>query len=322
MFGCDVYVLDVDGALAPMSSPRRITPSAVPLIGSLAWTRDGRSVIYNSLSPLITYLWRVAVDGTRPPERIEVAGLGAAMPAMALSRDRLAFVRIVVDTDVYRFTPGRPSVPVLVSSFLEAETRFSPDGRRLAFSSMRSADTFRIWLAASDGSGAQQLDTWSRVRAGLALVVARRTAGSRLMRSPTIGTPTSGPWTPMGARRVRSRPIPAIRMSRTGPATADGSTSPPIAGPGETSGACRLTGGPSQPVTRGGSGEFACESPDGQEPSCINQPTPTRRCSPCRLNGGAARQLVACVKPSAFAAGPERRVLRGVRSRSRIRRFT
>lgn len=79
------------------------------------------------------------------------------MPATALSKDRLAFVRVVVDTDVYRFRAGRPSQPVLASSFLEAETRFSPDGLRLAFVSMRSADTFNIWLAGTDGSGAQQL---------------------------------------------------------------------------------------------------------------------------------------------------------------------
>jgi Tol biopolymer transport system component len=88
---------------------------------------------------------------------MEIAGLGAVMPATALSKDRLAFVRIVVDTDVYRFRIDRPSEPVVASSFLEAETRFSPDGRRLAFASMRSADTLEVWLAAADGSDAQQL---------------------------------------------------------------------------------------------------------------------------------------------------------------------
>ena len=128
--------------------------------------------------------------------------------------------------------------------------------------------------------------------------------GSHLMRSPTIGTRTSGPWTSMLARRGRSRPIPVIRTSRTGPATGDGSTSPRIAGPGETSGVCRLQGGLSQPVTRGGSGQFACESPDGQ--SLLYQRSDAD--SPLLavpINGGAARPLVGCVKPSAFAAGPD-----------------
>jgi Tol biopolymer transport system component len=156
-FGCDVYVVDLDRALVPSSTPRRITRSAVFFLIAVAWTRDGRSVIYNALDPLIAYLWRVAADGSQPPERMEVAGLGAAMPATAPSGDRLAFVRIDVDTDVYRFQAGRPTQPVLASSFLEAETRFSPDGRRLAFNSMRATDTLNIWVAAADGSGAQQL---------------------------------------------------------------------------------------------------------------------------------------------------------------------
>jgi WD40-like Beta Propeller Repeat len=63
-------------------------------------------------------------------------------------------------------------------------------------------------------------------------------------------------------------------------------------------------GGPSQPVTRGGSGDFACESPDGQ--SLLYQPTHTD--SPLLalpLTGGVARRLVDCVKPGAFGAGPE-----------------
>ena len=279
MFGCDVYVLDLDRALAPMSSPRRLTRSAVFLLGSLAWTRDGRSVIYNSLDPLITYLWRVAVDGNHAPERIEVAGLGAAMPATTLSSDRLAFVRIVVDTDVYRFQAGRPSQPVLASSFLETETRFSPDGRRLAFSSMRAADTFNIWLAAADGSDAQQLTRGpgsSRARPG-----GRPTAAkSRLMRIPMIGTLISGRWTPMGAQCIGSRLTPAIRMSRTGPVTAGGFTSPTIAGLDATFGAWR------PPVVRrskspGAAAAISRASRPTGRAFCISRRTKTRRCSRC-----------------------------------------
>ena len=51
MYGCDVSLIELDRTLVATSPPRRLTPSSVPLIGSLAWTRDGRSVIYNSLDP-------------------------------------------------------------------------------------------------------------------------------------------------------------------------------------------------------------------------------------------------------------------------------
>ena len=173
-FGCDVYVLDLDAALAPSSPPRRLTRSAVFLLGSVTWTRDGRSVIYNALDPLIAYLWRVAADGGQPPERIEVAGLGAAMAAAAPSGDRLAFVRIVVDTDVYRF-PGWTSEPARARVQLPgggdalfpgrpaARVQFDACGRHAQHLGSRSR---RIGRAAAHPR--------SRLRAGLAMVVARQ----------------------------------------------------------------------------------------------------------------------------------------------------
>jgi Tol biopolymer transport system component/DNA-binding winged helix-turn-helix (wHTH) protein len=303
MFGCDVYVVDLDQELAPMSSPRRLTRSAVFFLGSLAWSRDGRSVIYNSLDPLITYLWRVAADGDHPPERIEVAGLGAAMPATTLSSDRLAFVRIVVDTDVYRFQAGRPSQPALASSFLETETRVSPDGRRLTFSSMRAGDTFNIWLAAADGSGAQQL-----------------TRGPGLQQ----GSPW---WSPDGRKiafdahtddwhaHIWTMDVDGGALQRL--TTDPGDQNVPYwsrdgrwiyfsadRGTGRDIWRVAATGGPSQQVTRGGSGLFACESADGR--SLLYQPKNAD--SPLLalpLAGGALRQLVACVKANGFAAGPQ-----------------
>jgi hypothetical protein len=63
------------------------------------------------------------------------------------------------------------------------------------------------------------------------------------------------------------------------------------------------SGGPPQSLIRGGSGRFACESADSR--SLIYQPRDAD--SPLLampLSGGAARQLVACVKATAFGVGP------------------
>jgi Tol biopolymer transport system component len=110
------------------------------------------------------YLWRVGADGSRPPERIEVAGLGAAWPATVFSRDRLAFVRDSSDIDLYRFVPGRPPEVVAASTFPETEAAISADGHRLAFTSTRSADALQIWVSNADGSDPQQLTRGARSR--------------------------------------------------------------------------------------------------------------------------------------------------------------
>ena len=122
-------------------------------------------------------------------------GSGPPCRQLHLSSDRLAFVRIIV-------RHGRVSVPGGTSERARGRVEHSSMRRlgflrtasRIAFGSMRSGrHRSTIWLAAADGSGAQQLTRWSQVVRSKARRGGRPTAaGSRLMRSPMIGTPTSG----------------------------------------------------------------------------------------------------------------------------------
>ena len=154
---CDVYVVDFDSSLAPTSRPRRLTRQANARIGQVAWSPDDRSIIYDAeVVPMSNHLWRVAVDGASPPERFEAAGF-ARLPATAKSGDRVAFTEWRFDIDVYRFDPAGPAQPMLTSTFLDMDAKYSPDGQRIAFSSGRTAETPEIWVAASDGSEAHQL---------------------------------------------------------------------------------------------------------------------------------------------------------------------
>ena len=84
-----------------------------------------------------------ALTGPARPSASRSQGAGATAPAMALSRDRLAFTRVSWDADIYRFEVGRPVQLVVGSTFAEMEPRLSPDGRRLVFGSARSGDTDR-----------------------------------------------------------------------------------------------------------------------------------------------------------------------------------
>jgi Tol biopolymer transport system component len=156
--GCDVYVVDLDASLAPTSAPRRLTAGHWIVMGRITWARDGRSVIYHTVSSSLGWdLYRVAVDGSGRPERIELAGTRAGTPATAMSRDRLAFVRSLNDVDVYRLEPGRTPQAVSNSSVDDFSADVSPDGHHIAFDSSRAGDTVEVWVAAPDGSDARQL---------------------------------------------------------------------------------------------------------------------------------------------------------------------
>jgi Tol biopolymer transport system component/tRNA A-37 threonylcarbamoyl transferase component Bud32 len=154
---CDVYVVELGPDLAPSGSPRRLTRQGYTVLG-LDWARDGASIVYDTeLGPGLFYLWRVGIDGSRPPERLEIAAAGAIHPAVAPVGRRLAFRRGGVDRDVARFPPGGASEAFLSSSYWDSSPSFSPDGRRIAFESARSGERLENWLAAADGTSPVQL---------------------------------------------------------------------------------------------------------------------------------------------------------------------
>jgi eukaryotic-like serine/threonine-protein kinase len=154
-FSCHVDVVELGADFVPTGPPRRLTRRPVFRFGGLAWTREGKSLVFVEFG--VRRLWRVAVEGTKPPTPIELDSLGAFGPNAAASRDRLVFVREMRNVDIYRFETGRPAEPVLASSYWDSNPHFSPDGRRVAFESERSGEAHEIWLAEADGSNARQL---------------------------------------------------------------------------------------------------------------------------------------------------------------------
>ena len=162
MRDCDVALVAVDLSRGTAQPARRLTSQRSLYIYSLTWTRDGSAIIYAAVTTVpvvsLSSLWRVTIDGNRAPERIEDAGELATAPALARSRDRLAFTHMSLDSDIYRSQAGGPVQLVAGSSFMDEDARLSPDGRRLAFSSARASGTAGdIWIAEADGSNPQQL---------------------------------------------------------------------------------------------------------------------------------------------------------------------
>ena len=154
---CHINVVAVDAGFVPVGAPRQVPHVPQRSIMGLAWSGDGKSLIFGAADLSFQYLWRVEVDGNRPPERIEIAGVNAVFPSVTAGGDRLVFARLVDNTDVYQFEVGKSARPVARSSVFDGNPQFSPNGQRIAFSSARVANAVEVWVAGADGSEPTQL---------------------------------------------------------------------------------------------------------------------------------------------------------------------
>jgi len=147
--------------------PRRLTQFASAFPG-VSWTADGRELVYAGRVGDTLTLWRRPVEtpAGSQAKRIEGVESGAFRPVLshpAGSPARLAYARPVFDTNIWvRETTSSPPAHKLVDSTRpDTHPQFSPDGRRLAFTSERSG-SLQIWVANSDGSNPLQLTTLAR----------------------------------------------------------------------------------------------------------------------------------------------------------------
>ncbi len=157
-WGCDVIVQQLDSGCAPSGVSRRITEQGLGIYG-LAWSRDGESLLYSGSWSwdVDARLLRVGTGGSQQPERLDLAGSDVEAPAIAPAGDRLAFGRLTVNDDIWRYELGGVPEPFLRPSRLDGASQFSPTGDSIVFVSGRSGDVIDVWSAGADGSRPLQL---------------------------------------------------------------------------------------------------------------------------------------------------------------------
>ncbi|MBZ5546127.1 MAG: protein kinase, partial [Acidobacteriia bacterium] len=161
----DVFVMPTEGR-----EPKRLTFDRL-FLGGLAWTPDGRDIIFSSPRGGGIYrLWRVAASGG-PPELVSGAGEDAEGPAMSRKGSRLAYFYRKVDTNIWRI-PGpastvKAAAPLkLISSTREdVSPQYSPDTKHIAFASDRTG-SMEIYVSESAGSNPVQLTSFGGADTG------------------------------------------------------------------------------------------------------------------------------------------------------------
>jgi len=268
-------------------------------IQEVAWTRDGRWLVYDTEAvPFVNYIWRVAADGTRQPESVELAGFGSSLPATVPSQDRLAFQRSWYNDDVYQSTVGHPPQPLVTSTFPEFNPQFSPDGRHVVFCSPRSGDTVEIWVAEADGSDEHQLlQGPNRVQRG-----PHWSPDGRSIAFDSLGA--DGHWHVWIVDAEGGQPHRVV-------VNAGDQQSPTWSHDGrwiyfwseQNIWRVPVTGGRREQLTQGGAWDFADESNDGKNLLYQSATEKGGALMTVPLTGGPARQLVPCVRRTAFVAG-------------------
>jgi serine/threonine protein kinase len=163
LFSSELYRLPLGKGVTAAGEPRRLTPAALDA-GYPTWMPDSKEILF---SPTIGGLWRLAVPGESQPARLPFVGEDGLMPVVSRPQPdrppRLVYVRSFSDVNIWRVetsAPGAPasSPPAVFISSTRGEwfPQFSPDGRRIAFTSDRSGEG-GVWLADADGSNVVQL---------------------------------------------------------------------------------------------------------------------------------------------------------------------
>jgi Tol biopolymer transport system component len=126
----------------------------------LAWTPDGKEIVFSSSRAGDATLWRISASGGTP-ERLPAVGANAVQPAIAGQGRRAAFVRATTRTSFWRLdlSPSglrRPPIRLVTSSRDDNNPMLSPDGRHIAFGSDRSG-TEEVWVCDSQGANTVRL---------------------------------------------------------------------------------------------------------------------------------------------------------------------
>src|SRR5262245_49734784 len=297
----EIYVLDLSDSLAPKSEPRQLTSIKQRSLAPV-WTPDGRDIVFVSGPQHRFGLWRMPAAGNRKPESLPFPTERAGFPAISNQRQRLAYLHNSFDVNIWKLeVPVRSQqilpVSLISSTRVDHTPQYSPDGKRIAFSSYSSGSP-EIWVCNSDGSDLVQLTSLNAVSTtgpswspdGRRIVFLSNTTGSSdlFVISPDGGKPkqlTDSPGQDTSARFSRDGKWIYFSSDRSGEAKI-------WKMPAE--------GGVALPVSRM-PGRVPYESPDGEVVYYLAGSEPNRQLRQISIKDGEEKEVLPSVYAQNFA---------------------
>ena len=164
VYANDIWVLPLAKDLEPAGEPVQVTHEGWT-VAQPTWTPDGKRIVFSvggqgwSSNPGLMVIPASPAPGEKA--RRLLGGEWGESPTFS-AKGSLAFVRPINDLNIWRLPleNGRPGLParLVASTRQDGGPNFSPDGKRITFSSDRSGSK-KLWLCEADGSRPVQLTT-------------------------------------------------------------------------------------------------------------------------------------------------------------------
>jgi Tol biopolymer transport system component len=150
-----LQALPISGGQPKTVSSSRAYPNG------LTWSADDEKIIYSLYSVrggnFTSELGEVTV-ANGSTKKLAFAG-SAMLPTTSLGGDKLAYSSLSTSMNIWRrdlLHPESPAVELIPSSRAQFDAQYSPDGKRIAFSSLRSG-VQGLWISSDDGSNLVQI---------------------------------------------------------------------------------------------------------------------------------------------------------------------
>ena len=152
----DDYRAQLYSLTLPDGKPKKITPFWAVAKG-LTWSADDKRLIYSLGHGFSSEFGEVTV-ANGSVKRLALEG-SAELPTVSPKGDKLAYSSFSAGSNIWRknlLHPETPAVEPIPSSRAQFDAQYSPDGKRIAFASMRSGRQ-GVWISNDDGSNLVQI---------------------------------------------------------------------------------------------------------------------------------------------------------------------